>query len=202
VIWVGQIVAQIPAKRYLRDTAGRHLRIGDEMLTDADLSEEEVLGRTDVELYVGVARETYEDDLQVVETDATAVVSESDVQIRADAGLLHQSLENLLGNAVEHGSTSPDSQARQDAVEHGGEDTEVRVGALSDRAGFYVADDGHWIPPDERDRVFDAGYSTSESGTGFGLSIVESHDWKIRVDESADGGARLGVTAVDVGSVD
>jgi signal transduction histidine kinase len=41
--------------------------------------------------------------------------------------------------------------------------------------------------------VFDDGYSTRPSGTGFGLSIVreiaDAHDWTVEVTESADGGA-------------
>ncbi|MBB6644919.1 PAS domain-containing protein [Halobellus ruber] len=48
---------------------------------------------------------------------------------------------------------------------------------------------------DERDNVFDAGYTTTEEGTGFGLSIVkqvvDAHDWEIRVTEGTDGGARV-----------
>ena len=39
--------------------------------------------------------------------------------VRADRTRLVQLLENLFRNAVEHGSTSPGSQAHQDAVEHG-----------------------------------------------------------------------------------
>lgn len=44
------------------------------------------------------------------------------------------------------------------------------------------------------------GYSTSDGGTGFGLSIVEriagAHGWEITVREGADGGARFEVTGV------
>jgi PAS domain S-box-containing protein len=127
---------------------------------------------------------------ETVETGDATVVIGADARLRADVGRLHQLLENLLANAVEHG----------------GEDPEVRVGELPEDAGFYVADDGPGVPADRRDRVFDAGYSTSESGTGFGLSIVEeiaeAHDWEIRVTDSADGGARFEITGVDVESVD
>ena len=55
--------------------------------------------------------------------------------------------------------------------------------------------------PQERERVFEAGYTTGEDGTGFGLSIVErvaeAHDWDVGVTESADGGARFEVTGVE-----
>ncbi|MFB6164366.1 MAG: sensor histidine kinase, partial [Haloarculaceae archaeon] len=101
----------------------------------------------------------------------------------------------------EHGSTSPDSQARQDAVEHdstspsNAEDASVTVwiGALED--GFYVEDDGPGIPPDERAEVFDPGYTTATRGTGFGLHIVEqiaeAHDWDASITSGRAGGARF-----------
>ena len=86
----------------------------------------------------------------------------------------------------------------RNAVEHGGEDMTITVGELYD--GFLVEDAGSGIPEDERDDVFDAGYSTSEDGTGFGLSIVkqvaEAHEWDIRVTEGSDGGARFEITGV------
>ncbi|WP_136715991.1 PAS domain S-box protein [Halorientalis salina] len=52
-------------------------------------------------------------------TAATLSVQADDAQFLADSDRLASLLENLFRNAVEHGSTSPDSQTRQDAVEHG-----------------------------------------------------------------------------------
>lgn len=37
----------------------------------------------------------------------------------------------------------------------------------------FLEDDGPGIPPDDRDTVFEPGYSTGQDGTGFGLPIVE-----------------------------
>jgi signal transduction histidine kinase len=78
----------------------------------------------------------------------------------------------------------------------------VTVGELADCDGFYVADDGPGIPADERETVFESGYSTAADGTGFGLSIVEeiasAHGWAVRVTDSAEGGARFEVAGVDV----
>jgi len=55
-----------------------------------------------------------------VDTAAASVSLEDDLpSVEADPGRLQRLFENLFRNAVEHGSTSPDSQARQDAVEHG-----------------------------------------------------------------------------------
>ncbi len=48
--------------------------------------------------------------------------------------------------------------------------------------------------------MFDAGYSTTEGGTGFGLRIVEqiseAHGWDIDVTEGTAGGARFEITGV------
>ncbi|PSQ34627.1 sensor histidine kinase [Halobacteriales archaeon SW_10_66_29] len=60
-----------------------------------------------------------DDARDTVETgDATVTVTE-DLTVRADRSRLRQLLENLLRNAVEHGSTSPRSRTPEDAVEHG-----------------------------------------------------------------------------------
>ncbi|WP_455448276.1 ATP-binding protein [Natrinema thermotolerans] len=140
---------------------------------------------------------------------------------------------NAQQDAVEYGSTSPDSRTRQDAVEHAGDGLHIEIGALESTAadgdrddeaakaveggtrptdwsgeaadydGFYVEDDGPGIPPDERERVFESGYS-SAGGSGFGLAIVsdvvDAHGWSIRVTSGRNGGARFevrGVTVVD-----
>ncbi|MFB6084001.1 MAG: sensor histidine kinase, partial [Halorientalis sp.] len=98
-----------------------------------------------------------------------------------------------------YGSTSPDSQARRDAAEHGGEEVTVQIAAIP--GGFVVADDGPGIPEEERDSVFEFGHSES-GGSGVGLAIVEqiaaAHGWEVSLSEDWDGGARFEfLTAVD-----
>jgi signal transduction histidine kinase len=127
--------------------------------------------------------------------------------VTADAGRLTRLFENLLRNSVEHGSTSPRSQAPGDGVEHGSTNgrssagVTVVVGTMPD--GFYVADDGPGIPEAERDEVFEAGYATNEGGTGFGLDIVreivDAHGWTIAAGESDDGGAHFEITGDSLG---
>ncbi|MDV7349232.1 ATP-binding protein [Halorubrum distributum] len=110
--------------------------------------------------------------------------------LRADEQRLRQLLENLFRNAAEHGAVGRES-----------DDVAVEVGPLSDGDGFYVADDGPGIPAEDRDRVFESGYTTTSDGTGFGLDIVsqiaDGHDWAVSVTESADGGARFEFAGVD-----
>ena len=111
---------------------------------------------------------------ETVETGRAGIRVESDSRIRADQSRLRQLLENLFRNAAEHG----------------GPDVTVTVGDCED--GFFVADDGTGIPEAERDRVFDPGYTTAESGTGFGLNIVETiadtHGWEVSVTAGPEGG--------------
>jgi signal transduction histidine kinase len=137
---------------------------------------------------------------QTVRTGEATLETETDRHLQADRSRLRQLLENLIRNAVEHGSTSPDSTSRQDAVERGDGELTVTVGDLE--SGFYVADDGPGIPPDERDAVFDAGYSTTDDGTGLGLRIVrqvaETHEWTVSLTASEAGGARFEISGVDV----
>ncbi|SDY40071.1 PAS domain S-box-containing protein [Halobellus clavatus] len=118
-----------------------------------------------------------------VETNEAVLITNIDRGVRADRSRLKQVFENLFRNAVEHGGT----------------DVTVTVGELDD--GFYIEDDGPGIPSGERDEVFEAGYSRSSEGTGFGLSIVEqvvtAHNWQIRVTDGPDGGARFEITDVE-----
>ncbi|QSG04613.1 PAS domain S-box protein [Halapricum desulfuricans] len=141
-----------------------------------------------------------EDCWQHVETADATLSIEADHSIRADERRLKRLFENLFRNAVEHGSLTSDPGARQDALERGGSDVTVRVGPLDERNGFYVADDGTGIDPDERTEIFESGYSTSRDGTGFGLAIVEeiaqAHGWHVSVTDSESGGARFEISGV------
>jgi signal transduction histidine kinase/putative methionine-R-sulfoxide reductase with GAF domain len=144
-----------------------------------------------------------------VETRGANLEIVSDGVIHADPDRLQSVFENLFRNSVEHGSAGPDSQSREATGEEGSTDAltqsetvdlSVRLGTLPD--GFYVEDTGCGIPEDDRDRIFDLGYSTDDDGTGFGLAIVgeivESHGWEIEATESDEGGARFEITGVEV----
>jgi len=133
-----------------------------------------------------------------VATGDADLVVEADGHVTADRERLRRLLENLFRNSVEHGSTDSQTQS-DDAAEHADSDhLTVRVGVV-DR-GFYVEDTGPGIPADERDIVFDRGYSTND-GTGLGLTIVhaiaEAHGWSAAVVDGDDGGARFEFSGVD-----
>lgn len=79
------------------------------------------------------------------------------------------------------------------AVRHGGPEVTVRVGV--EGGALYVADDGPGIPIARRDDVVRSGYSTDETGAGFGFTVVEhvtkAHDWGYRIADSREGGTRV-----------
>jgi PAS domain S-box-containing protein len=141
-------------------------------------------GRPVRETEVVALPEAARDCWSVVETADATLQVDAEHSIRADSSRLKQLLENLVRNAIEHG----------------GDDVTVTIGELPD--GFYVADDGFGIAADERAKVFEAGHSTTEGGTGFGLNIVheivEAHGWKISITDSDAGGARFEITGVDI----
>jgi len=135
--------------------------------------------------------------------------------IEADPKRLRRLFENLFRNCIEHASTDvqrSESASETNTIADGTADTgqeetvefetgvTVRVGVLED--GFFVADDGDGIPESERDDIFTSGYTTADSGSGFGLAIVNeiaaAHGWSITATESASGGARFEITGVDV----
>jgi two-component system OmpR family sensor kinase len=130
-------------------------------------------------------------ELSAVATAAWEMVDAEDADLRveygpeivADASMLQQVLENMFVNAVEHG----------------GEDVTVRVGTKDD--GFYVKDDGNGIDADDREKIFESGY-TADGGTGLGLAIVQriadAHDWAIDIGESESGGACFQFSGVDI----
>ncbi|PSQ36620.1 hypothetical protein BRD08_04590 [Halobacteriales archaeon SW_10_66_29] len=121
-----------------------------------------------------------------VETGDAELRIASTATVRAHRSRLLRLFENLFRNAIEHG----------------GPDVLVEVGTIDDGsdAGFYVADDGSGIPGDQRDVIFDDGFSTTADGTGLGLSIVSeivrAHDWSIDIADGIDGGARFEFTGV------
>jgi signal transduction histidine kinase len=127
---------------------------------------------------------------QTVQTADADLVVDADLTVLADRTRLKQLLENLIRNAVAHGTSD---------AEEGESDVTVTIGALA--GGFYVSDNGRGIPEADRDSIFEHGYSTADGGTGFGLAIVadivEAHDWSIMITDSDAGGARFEITGVE-----
>jgi len=122
---------------------------------------------------------------------ASMAVADDLPAVEADPDRLRRLFENLFRNSVEHGRP----RAERGTGDDSNRPLQVRVGHADD--GFYVADDGVGIPPGERDRVFEPGYSAgeAESGTGLGLTIVseiaDAHGWTVTLSSGPLDGARF-----------
>ena len=105
--------------------------------------------------------------------------------IRADGELLRRVIVNLIDNAAE----SMEGSAVKELV--------LRTRFNSDRetVEIIVADSGHGISPEDKDRLFLPHFSTKDRGTGLGLAIASrimaEHHGSIRVEDNFPIGAQI-----------
>ncbi len=104
------------------------------------------------------------------------------VAVRADAGLLHQAVLNLVRNAVD---AMADRERRA---------LTLKVEAEAEGCAIIVQDTGPGIAKADIDRIFNPFFTTRNTGTGLGLAIVhrivDAHGGAIAVhNDVTDGGA-------------
>ncbi len=113
-------------------------------------------------------------------------ICDTSLEVTGDSSALRDLFLNLLRNATE-------------ATPEGGS---IRVSSsiVGETITLSVEDSGDGIAPDDRERVFDPGFTTKGAGKGTGLGLAVSkqvameHKGDIVVDESPLGGARFLVT--------
>jgi two-component system sensor histidine kinase HydH len=100
-----------------------------------------------------------------------------------DANQLRQLTWNLVRNAVQASSA--------------GDEVTIRLGVVGGQLELEVADCGAGILPEDRERIFDAFFTTRSQGTGIGLAvvkrIVDQHGFSVQVGSGSDGGAAFRV---------
>ena len=105
--------------------------------------------------------------------------------IRADAQLLRSVIINLIDNAAE---ALEDAIVRQISIA-----THLR--AEFDTIEIAVADTGHGISPEDKDKLFLPHFSTKDRGTGLGLAIaariISEHGGSVRVEDNRPVGSRF-----------
>jgi two-component system, NtrC family, nitrogen regulation sensor histidine kinase NtrY len=105
--------------------------------------------------------------------------------IRADAPLLRSVIVNLIDNAAEALESSPVKSIT----------VETRTKVELDSVEIVVADTGHGISPQDKDKLFLPHFSTKDRGTGLGLAIaariVAEHGGGIRVEDNSPVGSRF-----------
>jgi signal transduction histidine kinase len=102
--------------------------------------------------------------------------------VNADPGMLRQALLNLALNGCQ-------------AMQEGGT---LRIGcrpAPRGKVEIDIEDTGVGIPPENLNRIFDLYFTTKETGTGIGLSmvyrIVQLHDGEVEVQSTPGAGTRF-----------
>ncbi len=152
------------------------------------------LSPTDASTLVHEALEIFSGRLDGI-TVKTAL-SENLPAVRADAALLRSVLVNLIDNAAE---ALENSRHREIFIS-------TRAYAESETVEICVADTGHGISPEDKDKLFLPHFSTKNRGTGLGLAIaariVAEHGGTLHVEDNDPVGSRflLLLPAADVAS--
>lgn len=113
--------------------------------------EGETIGATEPVALEEIATESW----RLVNTESAELAVESSSTVLADRSRLGSLFENCYRNAVDHGGSA------------------VTVGEIDEEPGFSVEDDGAGIASDDRQDVFEQGFTTADGGTGLRLAIVE-----------------------------
>jgi nitrogen fixation/metabolism regulation signal transduction histidine kinase len=105
--------------------------------------------------------------------------------VRADGPLLRSVIINLIDNAAE---ALEDAPRREITVA-------THLLTESDTIEIAVADTGHGISPEDKDRLFLPHFSTKDRGTGLGLAIaariISEHGGSLRVEDNRPVGSRF-----------
>ncbi len=125
------------------------------------------------------------------------VVDGASMLVSGDARLLRRLLRNLLENALRYhaiaGADTPDGEGA-------GEPIRLVLTRQPDRVRVEVLDRGPGVPPDAREKIFEAfyrveGYSEQSGGVGLGLALVRqiatAHGGSVRCEARDGGGSRF-----------
>jgi nitrogen fixation/metabolism regulation signal transduction histidine kinase len=138
---------------------------------------------TDLNTIVESTLSLFQGRLQSIEVRAS--LAPNLPPVLADAGAMQRAFSNLIDNAAE---AMQHSLVRVLTIR-----TSRMPGAAT--AEIEIADTGHGITEDIRERLFLPFFSTRRRGTGLGLSIaakiMQEHQGSIRVEENSPAGARF-----------
>lgn len=143
---------------------------------------EEEISEVDVEFAIQNAVDQYEDSAREKGIEIDVDCPEEGCKVLGGS-LLNRVFSNLIENAVQHS---------------GGNEVRIRGKVEEDEVRCIIEDDGKGIPDEEKDRIFNKGYTAGEEGgTGLGMFLVETlletYKGSIEVSDSELGGARFDV---------
>jgi C4-dicarboxylate-specific signal transduction histidine kinase len=103
-------------------------------------------------------------------------LAEGEIPVNVDLVQIEQVLLNLVRNALDALEEQPEAERR----------LAIFTRVKGDHAVLGVADNGPGIPPERMEHLFDAFYTTKESGMGMGLAIsqtiIDDHGGEIRAE--------------------
>ena len=107
--------------------------------------------------------------------------------IMADTDMLYQAFLNVFINAMQ-------------AMPNGGDIT-VKAKSSNNSVWIAVEDQGNGITDKDMEKIWDPFFTTKDKGTGLGLGIVkniiEAHQGNVRIENRAEGGARVSIRTAD-----
>ena len=134
------------------------------------------LAREDVNSIVSSALNLFQGRLETI--TVRTELAESLPAVKADRELLRRVVANLIDNAAEAMEGSSIRRLR----------VATRAEAEGDAVEIIIADSGHGISPEDKERLFLPHFSTKERGTGLGLAIasriIAEHNGTIRVEDN------------------
>ena len=155
------------------------------------LSARTPIGQTTVTGMVSIVRQVLrlvQHDLQINEILVETDFQEHVPEVRADPTQLQQVVLNLVKNAIDAmSSVRPEARLLRLATRLEGDSNLL----------LSVRDSGIGISPKDKERIFDAFFTTKPAGMGLGLAIcrtiVENHGGKLRLAESDSRGSTFEV---------
>ncbi len=147
-------------------------------------SQELQSAEADLRLIVGELTDFYRPQAEDHHVVLRSALPDKPVHCRIDVGLIKQAILNLMINATQ-------------AMSSGGE-LLLRLSSGTGCATLEVIDTGPGIRPELRGKIFEPYYSTTQGGTGLGLStarrIIRRHDGDISLDSEPGKGTRFVIT--------
>ena len=178
-------------KAAVADIVSDDARAGDTIRRLRALFRREELVRTAIDLgeLLGEVRRIVRSDAVIRKVSLTLDLRQPLRDVLADRVQIQQALINLLLNAFDAVSETPEN-SRQ-----------VTLSAMAEDSGclkVLVSDSGKGITPDVLPRIFDAFFTTKPGGMGMGLaisrSIVEAHGGRLSVSSSLGRGTTFEIT--------
>ncbi len=131
----------------------------------------------------------YRDSHQLADQVLELALPEAETLVEADPRHLHQILNNLCDNALEHG---------KDQQGHCQMRWTLETDATAQLVRLRLCDTGPGIPAAQRETVFEPFFTTSSAGTGLGLyaarALAEANGIRLEYSDSAQGGSCFTLT--------